>query len=66
MNNKDDPLTQFGLDAIDLRWSMKDIAAKRSWMINKQHLEKLIELGLAEMREDVPYLTIAGQNIVWE
>ena len=66
MNNKDDPLAQFGLDAIDLRWSMKDIAAKRSWMINKQHLEKLIELGLAEMREDVPYLTIAGQNIVWE
>ncbi len=66
MNNKDDPLAQFGLDAIDLRWSMKDIAAKRSWMINKQQLEKLIELGLAEMREGVPYLTITGQNIVWE
>jgi hypothetical protein len=42
------------------------IAAKRSWLINKQHLEKLIELGLAEMREGVPYLTIAGKNTVWE
>jgi hypothetical protein len=35
-------------------------------MINKQHLEQLIELGLVEMREDVPYLTIAGQNTVWQ
>jgi hypothetical protein len=60
------PLAQFGLDAIDLRWTLKDIAAKRLWMINKDHLAKLIELGLVEMREDVPYLTIAGQNTAWE
>jgi hypothetical protein len=66
MNNEADPLAQFGLDAIDLRWTLKDIAAKRSWMINKTHLAKLIELGLVEMREDVPYLTIAGQDTVWE
>jgi hypothetical protein len=26
---------------------------------------KLIELGLVEMREETPYLTIAGQNTVW-
>ena len=65
MENEKDPLAQFGLDAIDL-WTMRDIAAKRSWLINKQHLEKLIELGLAEIREDVPYLAIAGQNTVWE
>jgi len=65
MKKEDDPLAQFGTDAIDLKWTMKDIAAKRSWMINKAHLEKLIELGLAEMREDVPYLTIVGQNAVW-
>ncbi|MGH6714075.1 MAG: hypothetical protein ACREEK_34610 [Bradyrhizobium sp.] len=66
MNDDMDPLAQFGLDAIDLRWTLKDIAARRSWMINKEHLEKLVEIGLVEMREDAPYLTIAGQNTVWE
>jgi hypothetical protein len=66
MENEPDRLAQFGLDAIDLRWTLKDIAAKRTWMINKEHLAKLIELGLVEMREDVPYLTVAGQNTVWE
>jgi hypothetical protein len=65
-DNEADPLRQFGIDAIDLRWTLKDIAAKRAWMINKQHLEQLIELGLVEMREDVPYLTIPGQNTVWQ
>ena len=65
MENEEDPLAQFGLDAIDL-WTMRDIAAKRSWLINKQHLEKLIELGSAEFSEGVPYLAIAGQNTVWE
>jgi hypothetical protein len=64
INNEADPLAQFGLDAIDLRWTLKDTAAKRSWMINKDHLPKLVELGLVEIREDVPYLTIAGQNTV--
>ncbi len=66
MENETDPLVQFGLDAIDLRWTLKDIDAKRSWMINKQHLAQLIELGLVEMREDVPHLTIAGQNTTWK
>ena len=66
MENETDPLAHFGLDAIDLRWTLKDIAAIRSWMINKQHLAQLIELGLVEMREDVPHLTIAGQNATWK
>jgi len=65
MENDSDPLAKFGLDAIDLRWTLKDIAGKRAWIINKQHLAKLIDLGLVEMREDVPYLTVAGQNTVW-
>ena len=34
-------------------------------MVNQQHLEQLIDLGLVEMREDVLYLTIAGQNAIW-
>jgi hypothetical protein len=66
MENNDDPLAQFGLDAIDLRWTLKDIAAKRSWMINKAHVSKLIELGFVEMRDDKPFLTIAGQNTAWD
>jgi hypothetical protein len=57
MENETDPLAQFGLDAIDLRWTLKDIATKRRWMINKQHLAQLIELGLVE------YLTIAGRTL---
>jgi hypothetical protein len=66
MNDETDPLAQFGLDAIDLRWTLKDIASKRTWMINQAHVAKLVELGLVEMREGVPYVTIAGQNTMWE
>ena len=66
LESETDPLAEFGLDAIDLRWTLKDIAAKRSHMINRQHLEQLIGLGLVEMREDVPHLTIAGQNTIWK
>jgi hypothetical protein len=66
LEKQTDPLAQFGLDAIDLRWTLKHIAAKRSLMVNKQHLPQLIELGLVEMREDVPHLTIAGQNTMWK
>jgi len=66
MENENDPLAEFGLDAIDLRWTMKDIAAKRTRMINQQHVHKLTELGLVEMRDGILYLTIAGQNTVWE
>jgi len=64
-NDQDPTLAQFGLDAIDLRWTLK-VAAKRSWMINQLHVAKLIELGLVELREDQPVLTVAGQNTVWE
>ena len=66
MENETDPLAHFGLDAIDLRWTLKDIAAQRGWMINKEHLAQLIDLGLVEMRDDAPHLTVAGQNAVWK
>jgi hypothetical protein len=61
-----DPLAQFGLDAIDFRWTLKDIDSVRAWLINKDHLLKLIELGLVEMHEDVPYLTSAGRDAAWK
>jgi hypothetical protein len=44
--NDSDPLAQFGLDAIDLRWTLKDIAGKRYLIINKDHVGQLIELGM--------------------
>jgi len=66
MENETDPLAQFCSDAIDLRWTLKDIAAKRSWMINKQRLAQLIDMGLVETRDEVPYLTVAGLNTVRE
>jgi hypothetical protein len=66
MNNKADPLAQLGLDAIDLRWTLRDIAAKRSWLINQADLEKLLELGLVELREGVSYLSSTGADTLWE
>ena len=65
MNNETDPLAQFGLEAIDLRWTLRNIASRRTMMINKDHLAKLIELGLVAMRGDAPYLTTTGQNVAW-
>jgi len=66
MENETDPLARFGIDAIDLRWTLKDIAANRTWIINKEHLAQLIDLGLVEMRDDAPFLTAAGQSAAWE
>jgi len=52
--------------AIDLRWTLRDIKAKR-WKlspINPSHLEKLIVLGLVEMRDDDPVLTNSGLDAI--
>lgn len=65
MENTEEPLDQFGLDAIDLRWTLKDILAQRTWLINKQHVAQLIDPGLVEMRENNPRLTVAGQDAMW-
>lgn len=66
MSIENDPLARFGLDAIDLRWTLKDVASRRAWLINKDHLPKLVELGLVEMRDDVPHLTAAGEQAAWQ
>jgi hypothetical protein len=64
---EDDPLLTFGLEAIDLRWTLKDIIAKRSLLSppNPEHLRKLIDLGLVEMRDDRAFATPAGQDAAW-
>jgi hypothetical protein len=61
-----DPLAQFGLDAIDLRWTLKDIGSRPTWLINEAHLPKLIELGLVELRDGIPHLTLAGERTAWK
>jgi hypothetical protein len=66
MNGEKDPLAQFGLEAVDLRWTLRDIAARRTWTINKEHLAKLIELGPVAKRGDAPDLRAAGQSAAWD
>lgn len=63
-----DPFRNLELrEAIDLRWTLRDIRSKR-WKltpINPAHIEKLREMGLVEMREDgVPMLTNAGLEVI--
>jgi hypothetical protein len=65
-----DPQNPFsGLDlqlAIDLRWTLRDIRAKR-WKlssIDETHMRTLIEMGLVEMRDDQPALTNAGLDAI--
>lgn len=66
MSDETDPLARFGVGSIDLRWTLKDIAAKRKWLISQAHLPTLIELGLVEMRDGIPHLTRAGEDTIWQ
>ena len=53
------------LRAIDLIWTLRDIKAKRTLLpIDPNHLRELIELGLVEMRDDVPVITNAGHQVL--
>jgi hypothetical protein len=65
MTSENDPLAQSN-STPDLSWTLKDIDSKRTLVINKDYLPKLIELGLVEMREGTPYLTTAGQIAAWQ
>ena len=51
------------LRAIDLIWTLRDIKAKRTLLPpDPGHLRELIELGLVEMRDDVPAITNEGHS----
>jgi hypothetical protein len=60
---ENDPLRDLDpKEAIDLRWTLRDIKAKR-WKlspINPTHLEKLKTMGLVELRNDELVLTNEG------
>jgi len=65
MTNNQNPFAHLGLErAISLRWTLRDIKAKRLKLspVSESDLSILTDLGLIEMREDVPVLTPAGHD----
>lgn len=67
MTAENDPFHEFDLQhAIGLRWTLRDIKAKR-WRlspIDPSHLEQLQAMGLVEMQNDEPVLTGAGSDAI--
>jgi hypothetical protein len=67
MTAENDPFNELDLQhAIDLRWTLRDIKAKR-WKlspINPSHLEELQAMGMVEMRNDELVLTNAGLDAI--
>jgi hypothetical protein len=63
MTDDSDPFNGFDLqETIDLRWTLRDIRAKR-WKLSPlspSHLEKPETINLIEMLGDEPALTKAG------
>jgi hypothetical protein len=65
MADNNNPFSDLDLEqAIGLRWTLRDIAARR-WVISPidpTHLETLIAMDLVEMRDNVPVLKQAGRD----
>jgi hypothetical protein len=67
MTDTPTPFAHLGLErAIALRWALRDIKAKRLKLspVSPGDLNILAELGLIEMRDDVPVLTNAGHAVL--
>ena len=63
----DNPFAEFELErAIDLRWTLRDIQARRLKMspVGEEDLRVLTELGLVELRDEGPVLTQAGAAVL--
>jgi Mn-dependent DtxR family transcriptional regulator len=63
----DNPFAEFGLErAIGLRWTLRDIQARRLKMspVSDEDLRALTELGLVEVRDEGPVLTPAGTAVL--
>jgi hypothetical protein len=61
----DSPMTGLSLDtAIHLRWTLRDIKGKRTKLspVSPDDLRTLLEMGLVEMRDEVPELTDEGHR----
>jgi hypothetical protein len=65
MTDQENPLASLGLErAIHLRWVLRDIMGKRTKLspVSTDDLRILIEMGLVEMRDQVPVVTHAGNR----
>jgi hypothetical protein len=65
MTDHETPFARYSLErAIALRWTLRDIKAKRLKLspVNQADLTALTELRLIEMRDDAPALTQAGHD----
>jgi hypothetical protein len=65
MEKSDSPMAGLDLDTvIRLRWALRDIKGKRTKLtpVSPDDLRTLIEMGLIEMRDDVPVLTNEGER----
>jgi len=63
----DNPFAEFGLDkAIALRWTLRDIRARRVKMspVSNEDLHVLTDLGMIEVRDEGPILTQAGTAVL--
>jgi hypothetical protein len=59
----DNPFAELGLErAIGLRWTLRDIQARRLRMspVSDEDLRALAELGMIEVRDEGPVLTPAA------
>jgi hypothetical protein len=59
------PLAGLSVDAaIRLRWALRDIKGKRTKLmpVSSDDVRTLVELGLIEIRNDVPVLTNEGER----
>ena len=68
MTDRENPLASLGLErAMRLRWALRDILGKRTKLspVSPDDLRTLIEMGLVEMRGDVPVLTHAGDRAIY-
>ena len=67
MTDGNDPFSTLDLkQAIDLRWTLRDIRAKRFKLapIDPANLQTLLEMGLVEMMDDQLVLTASGLDVV--
>jgi hypothetical protein len=67
MTDKPSPFAEYDLErAIALRWTLRDIKAKRLKLspVSDADLGALIDLGLVEIRDDIPVLTNAGHAVL--
>jgi len=63
----DNPFAEFSLErAIGLRWTLRDIQARRLKMspVSDEDLRLLAGLGLIDVREEGPVLTPAGTAVL--